>query len=187
MNEHIRLDETDSTARAIRMRRQKVRLKKMRREDLRKAIFLVAFVVFLLCKVFGCSVMYGSSMSPALENGDLLFYYRLQSGYENGDVVVYEVDHITYVGRIAALPQEAVEITGDGQLIVNGYTQADFNSQEAYERGPKAVSYPLELSENEYFVLVDDKTSVEDSRTYGAVSEKNIRGVVITILRRREI
>ena len=72
-------------------------------------------------------------------------------------------------------------------MIVNGYTQADFNSQEAYERGPKAVSYPLELSENEYFVLADDKTSVEDSRTYGAVSEKNIRGVVITILRRREI
>lgn len=187
MNEHIRMDETDSTARVIQMRLQKVRLKKMRREDLGKAIFLVVFVVFLFCKVYGCSVMYGSFMSPALKNGDLLFYYRLQSGYENGDVVVYEVNHITYVGRIAALPQESVEITGEGQLIVNGYTQADFNSREAYEQGAIAASYPLELSEDEYFVLVDDKTSVEDSRTYGAVSEKDIRGVVITILRRREI
>lgn len=187
MNEHIYLDERDSTAEAIRIRQQKIQLKKMRTDDLRKAIILVIFVTFFFCKVFGYSVMYGNSMNPALKNGDLLFYYRLQSGYENGDVVIYEVNHITYVGRIVALPQKSVEITEKGQLIVNGYTQADFHKQKLYRQGTKESSEPLELSRDEYFILADDNTSIEDSRTHGAISEKNIKGVVITIFRRRKI
>lgn len=50
MNEHIYLDERDSTAEAIRIRQQKIQLKKMRTDDLRKAIILVIFVTFFSVK-----------------------------------------------------------------------------------------------------------------------------------------
>ncbi len=175
------------TEKEMLMDNEKKRLKKMRREDLRKAVILVLLIIVLFGKIFGFTVMCGNFMSPSIKNGDVLFYYRLQSQYENGDVVVYEVNHITYVGRIAALPKETVEITQEGQLVVNGYTQADFNSENAYEQGAKADAAPWKLLKDEYFILVDDKTSVEDSRTYGPISKKNIRGVVITFLRRRKI
>ncbi len=179
------LNDRDCTAQAIKTRIQKAFLRKQRYLDLGKAVFLVVFICIMFQFVFGFSVMYGNSMDPALADGDLVLYYRLPSTYETGDPVVYEEEGITYVGRIAALPGEEVEITEDGQLVINGYTQAEFTGEDAYASG--SITYPLELEENEYFIMVDEHTSTEDSRTFGAVSERDIKGTVITLLRRREI
>ena len=39
------------------------------------------------------------------------------------------------VGRIAAMPGETVEITKDGQLVINGCTQADIKQEVMYNPG----------------------------------------------------
>ena len=185
MSEKILLNDRDVTAQAIRRRMQGAFLKKQRRTDLGKALFLVVFICFMFRFIFGFSLVYGDTMEPALYSGDLLLYYRLQSGYESGDVVVYEVNSVTHVGRIAAVPGEDVTITEDGQLVINGYTQTNFSDEEAYAAG--VTEYPAELGDDEYFIMADDHTSASDSRNYGPISEKDIKGLVITLLRRRNI
>ena len=57
--------------------------------------------------------------------GDILMYYRLHTEYKAGDMVVYQADGLLHIGRIAAVPEETVQITEEGELVINGYTQAD--------------------------------------------------------------
>ncbi|WP_162624200.1 MULTISPECIES: S26 family signal peptidase [Blautia] len=43
----------------------------------------------------------------------------------------------------------------------------------------------MTVGEEEYFVLGDHRTNAKDSRIYGTVKKEEIKGLVITLLRRR--
>ena len=45
-------------------------------------------------------------------------------------------------------------------------------------------AYPLTLAEDEFFVLCDYREGARDSRYFGPVSEGEIKGKVITVVRR---
>ena len=49
------------------------------------------------------------------------------------------------------------------------------------------MEYPLELGQEEYFVLADYRNGGADSRFFGAVKEQEILGTVITIMRRNNL
>jgi signal peptidase I len=136
--------------------------------------------------VFGIRQMHGEIMYPRLRDGDLMFYYRLEQDYNIEDVVIYKVNGQTCVARIVAQGGDVVDVNSEGQLLVNGNVQDEeiFYPTEGYTSG---VSYPYTVGEDSYFLLCDYRTISVDSRSYGAVSEKDFCGKVITILRRRGI
>ena len=109
--------------------------------------------------------MYGSAMKPAACDGDILMYYRLHTEYKAGDMVVYQADGLLHIGRIAAVPEETVQITEEGELVINGYTQAD--TEVFYEKGSANGTEEQSLEKGEYYILADDPSSTEDSRSYG--------------------
>ena len=77
-----------------------------------------------------------------------------------------------------------MEITEEG-LFLNGYRQQESDITTAtlpYEEG---IRYPVTLETGEYFVLADRRTNAVDSRLYGVVTEQEIKGTVIALLRRR--
>ena len=49
------------------------------------------------------------------------------------------------------------------------------------------VSYPVTLRENQYFILCDYREGAKDSRYFGAVEMEEIKGKVITIIRKNEL
>ena len=173
----------DATPAAIRGRLRKADLALMRRQSLARVVAVALVLWLMLSFVFGFMRCTGETMSPALEDGDLLIYYRLSNTYESGDIVVYTKDNVQYIGRIAAMPADEVEITEDGTLVINGYYQASTDTTP-YARQENA-DYPLNLAEEEYFILLDDRSSVLDSRTFGAVKLDDIDGKLLTLLRRR--
>ena len=187
MEQSIQSNWAGSTEEVIRQRRQRTILRKLRGSDLRKAAFLAVFLVLLFRCVFGVTFEYGSDMKPAIGDKDLLLYYRLQDSYTGGDVVVYEKRGVEMVGRIAAMPGETVEITKDGQLVRNGYTQADINQEDMYNPGNENGTGKVTLKSQQYYILSDDHSVSRDSWTLGAVSKNEIRGLVITVIRRRNI
>lgn len=140
----------------------------------------------LLGVVFGLAVQQGEDMYPRLRDGDLMLYYRLQQTYYVGDVVTFVRDGQRYTGRIVAQGGDTVDLTGDGELLVNGNTQSEevFYPTQPVQGG---IELPCTVPEDGFFLLCDFRTNATDSRSYGTVLKKDLDGKVITILRRRGI
>lgn len=140
----------------------------------------------LLGFVFGVAVKEGEDMYPRIRDGDLMVFYRLQQEYHVGDVVTFLNEGQRYTARIVAQGGDAVDITEEGQLIVNGSAQDEeiFYPTESQEGG---TVFPCEVPEGSVFLLSDFRTIGVDSRMYGPVEMGQLDGKVITLLRRRGI
>ena len=129
----------------------------------------------------------GASMTPNFDNGQYLVIdeisYRFE-GPERGEVVVfkYPLDPSQYyIKRIIGLPGETIEIK-DGQVII--YNQ-DFPQGMALDESSYLAAGTItwgetkvELAQDEYFVLGDNRQASSDSRQWGGLAEKNIIGRV---------
>ena len=142
---------------------------------------LAAYVVFT--QVFLVTQNKGLGMFPAMKDGDLIIAYRLQQDYAKNDVVVYEMNGEQKVGRIIARETDVVTLDESGTLLVNGTVQTGDILYPTYAK--EGIEYPHKVAEGHVFLLGDYRTNAEDSRDHGAVSEHDVKGKIITILRRR--
>ena len=151
---------------------------------LTKLVAIVVLLGLLFGFAFGVTPMENDDMSPRISAGDLLLYYRLADDLVTGDVLVFEKDGEQYVGRIVANPGDTVEVTDQATLVVNGSTVLEndiYYTTPKYDNGP---AYPVTLAQDEYFILCDYRECARDSRYFGPVSLAEIKGKVITVVRR---
>lgn len=122
----------------------------------------------------------GSSMQPALQNGNHLIVEKisyLMGEPERFDIIVFEhSENVNYIKRVIGLPGEQVQIR-EGKIYINDkpiYDQyGDGSMDNAGIAGEK-----LTLGPEEYFVLGDNREGSEDSRseTVGLVRADKIIG-----------
>ena len=151
---------------------------------LTKLVAIVVLLGMLFGFAFGVTPMENDDMSPRISAGDLLLYYRLADDLVTGDVLVFDKDGEQYVGRIVANPGDTVEVTDQATLVVNGSTVLEndiYYTTPKYDNGP---AYPVTLAQDEYFILCDYREGARDSRYFGPVSLAEIKGKVITVVRR---
>ena len=146
----------------------------------------------ILAFVIGCVLVFyfmttlscvGQAMEPTIGSGDQVFVNRFSytlTGPRQGDVVVFRpngnVNSHYYMRRVVAVPGDTVQII-EGFVYVNG---------ELYETGigSEQMDYaglaeePVELGDDEYFVMGDNGTAGGDSRDPGTgnVKKEEIRG-----------
>ena len=143
----------------------------------RDAVLGAVSMLALHACVVRVSVVRGSSMEPALHDGDRLIVDRFGAPTDaltRGDVVVlaYPLDPaVDFVKRIVALPGDRVAMQ-DGVLFVNGIPDACDCFRDA-ENVPDH-----EVPDGCYFVLGDNRAVSCDSRTFGTVPAELIRGRV---------
>ena len=157
------------------------------RNFLVRLFWLITVNGILFGVVFGLTPMANADMQPAVCAGDLMLYYRLDKNLKSDDVVVFQKEGIQYTGRIVAVPGDVVEITDESELMVNKNTVMEdniFYTTPAYD---SEVEYPLALKEDQYFILCDNREGAKDSRSFGVVDTGEIKGKVITIVRRSGI
>lgn len=142
---------------------------------------LAGYLIFT--QVFLITQNKGQDMFPAMKDGDLIVAFRMQKEYAKNDVVVYTVDGKQKVGRIAARETDVVTLDESGKLLVNGTVQSGEILYPTYKKGE--LEYPYKVPENHAFILGDYRTNAEDSRDYGPVPMNQVKGKVITIIRRR--
>lgn len=156
------------------------------KKDLIELIFKLIFIagVFLvsLLFIFGVTVSPDDSMSQAVKPGDIVFYYRMNQKYTTDSVIVLEKKGDKQVRRIVAGPGDEVAITDEG-LMVNGNLRTNPEITHPTLPYKGKVKYPLKLQANQYFVLGDYRMDVADSREYGVVNQREIKGSVMTIIR----
>lgn len=160
---------------------------------LRDIMFLlakVAAIVLAFTLVF--TLMYGlhrnmePGMKPAILDGDLLIFYRLDKTYVASDVVMLDYEGQRQARRVVAMAGDVVDINEDG-FFVNGSLQQEPGIYEATRRYEGGVAFPLTVGEGQVFVLADARENGTDSRVYGPVEIQDTLGKVITVLRRRNI
>lgn len=149
-------------------------------------VLLVGAVV--LTQVFGLGIMHGESMYPRLRDGDLFLYYRLQQDYHIGDVVLLKPDSDgqQLVGRIVAMGGDTVNINHADKLVVNGGVQSEEIFYPTSAEGAR-IELPYTVPEGSVFLLCDFRTNGTDSRSYGAVSTRELAGKIIAFFRCRGI
>lgn len=111
----------------------------------------------------------GSSMNDTLKDGDFMILKKYDKKYSRYDVVVVDNDGDKIIKRIVGMPEEDIEYK-DNKLYINGS-----EVKENYGKGYTSdfVDY---CTEDEYFVLGDNREESKDSRIIGCVNKKDIIG-----------
>jgi signal peptidase I len=155
-----------------------------------KFAFLLFAIFILFFVVFGVGRNVGVAMNPNLKDGELVLFSRLWNSYTNEDVVLFEKDGKTEFSRILALPDQVVDLNEDGYLTVNGVIESDraivdVSDEEAYLQVKS--SFPYRVPSGRYFLLNDNYDCDDDSRKFGAIEEKDLKGKAISTLKVRNI
>ena len=138
--------------------------------------YVIIIVVVILIRTFIITPVrvQGSSMKTTLNNGDILLLYKLGK-YNRNDIVVLkeEADKEIIIKRIIGMPGETLKIV-DGNIYINGNVIED---NHAY--GKTGDYDTIVLKDDEYFLLGDNRVVSKDSRFFGAVKKKDIKGKII--------
>lgn len=137
--------------------------------------------------IFGLHVVNNLDMQPKIFAGDLSLFYRLDPSYNIGEVLVYQVDGKTYLGRVVARAGDEVDITEDNHLKINGDIMIESDIYYETGRYENGISLPVKVPADSYFLLCDLREGGKDSRIFGPISRSDIKGKVITILRRSNL
>ena len=135
--------------------------------------FSIAFVLLVgEASVFGQGTkVVGTSMENTFMEGDSLFIDKLSYHFvepKRFDVVVFpfqeKEETLLYIKRIIGLPGETIQIAGNA-IYIDGEILKEEYGKEAMEEGSGGIaSKPYTLSEDEYFVLGDNRNYSIDSR-----------------------
>ena len=150
-------------------------------ETLKMVILALVIVLPIRYFLFQPFLVSGNSMVPSFEDGDYLLIdevsYRFREP-ERGEVVVFRAPphpSSRYIKRIVGLPGETVLIEeGTVSIIRDGQT---FILNEPYLGNLESIDkFEMNLLNNEYFVMGDNRQFSSDSRNWGPLPERNIVG-----------
>ena len=158
------------------------------RELLNTAIYLLCVLgaVWLVITFVGQRTeVEGASMENTLHNGDNLIVDKLSYRFhdpERFDIIVFPFqfqDNTYYIKRIIGLPGETVQIMDDGSIYINGEKLEENYGMEVIK--PETIgraAEPIELGDDEYFVMGDNRNNSSDRRTdmVGNITRENIIG-----------
>lgn len=147
---------------------------------------LIAIIIVIPIRIFIAQpfVVSGSSMVPTFENGQYLIVDEISYRFENpkrDDVVVfrYPLDQTKFfIKRIIGLPGETVDIKGSAITITNKEHPEGFTLSEPYIKNISENNTHFVLTDNQYFVMGDNRPSSSDSRYWGAVPKNLLIGRV---------
>ena len=170
-----------------RKRRKKINIKALR-EVLSFGFWIVisVFLAFVFVFAFGYRTnVVGSSMEPSLISGQKILINRLVyqiSSPKYYDVIAFvpngnEDSHI-YVKRVIGVPGDTILIK-DGYIYIDGIKLEEDASYDII-KDPGIAETEIYLSDDEYFVLGDNRNYSEDSRSgnIGVVKKSYITGKV---------
>lgn len=154
---------------------------------------VIAVVIAMLLKTFVLTLakVDGQSMEPTLQHADRMYVNKLFYTPERGDVVIVETGDPNapfYIKRVIAVEGDTVYIDFErGDVYVNGemidepYIMEPTRRSGRYvnsliEKGDFTIGKPLEIGEDEVFVMGDNRNNSKDSREIGPVSLDDITG-----------
>ncbi|MCD6422303.1 signal peptidase I [bacterium] len=132
----------------------------------------------------------GTSMEPTLINGQIVKFVRYLPNrpIHRGDIVAFSNEktldekgrRVSYVKRVVALPGEEV-LLRDGFITVNGkvLNEPYISLKKAtYSESFLPECRKVQVPQDSYFVLGDNRMSSKDSRDFGFVRKEDIHAIL---------
>lgn len=127
-------------------------------------------------------IVKGDSMVPNFHSGEYLIIDELSYRFRDiarGEVIVFRYPKDPtqfFIKRIIGLPGENVDIKDNKVTIKKTSGDQGIILEETYLQGKTVRNTSITLSDDEYFVMGDNREASSDSRMWGALPEDFIVG-----------
>ncbi len=155
-------------------------------------VIVISLIIILPIRYFIIQPFYvkGASMEPTFHDHEYLIIDEISYRFhkpQRGEVIVFRYPQNPqeyFIKRVIGLPGETIEMI-DGEIFVfNSENPSGFKIDEGTYLSESVKTYGLVdeavvLSEDEYFVLGDNRYASKDSRTFGPLNGSFITGKVL--------
>lgn len=171
------------TAEELEAELSRVRYKRRYRSVLRSTVYTLITVaaVSVLVATLWLPVLqiFGSSMTPTLQNGEIVFSMKTAE-FKQGDIVAFYYNNKILVKRMIAGPGDWFDMDPDGTVYVNNRQLSEpYLTEVAY--GETNIELPYQVPDGKIFVLGDHRATSVDSRNtaVGCVAQEQVVGKII--------
>ena len=162
---------------------KRVRYKRRYRSVLRSTIYtlvtVAAAAVLVATLWLPVLQIFGSSMTPTLTDGEIVFSVKT-ADLEPGDIVAFYYNNRILVKRVIAQQGDWVDIDEEGNVYVN---EELLNEPYLTEKalGDCNIDLPYQVPDGRIFVIGDQRATSVDSRNtaVGCVAQEQIVGKII--------
>lgn len=123
--------------------------------------------------------IYGSSMTPTLQDGEIIFSVKT-ADFVPGDIVAFYYNNKILVKRVICEAGDWIDIDEDGNVYVN---EAELDEPYLVEKalGDCNIELPYQVPDGKIFVMGDHRSTSVDSRNtaVGCVAQEQIVGKII--------
>lgn len=158
----------------------RVNYKTKYRSVLKSTIFMLVVVAAIAVLVATTWLpvlqIYGSSMTPTLNEGEVVVSVK-GSSFEQGDLIAFYYGNKILVKRCIATPGQWVDIDEDGNVYIDGKRLNEpYVKEKAF--GDCDIKLPYQVPEDRYFCMGDHRETSVDSRnsSVGCISKEQIIG-----------
>ena len=173
------LPEISELQAELRRERYKFRFARVLKSTVYTLVVVAAFAILVATLWMPVLQIYGSSMTPTLEEGQIVLSVKSKD-FQQGDLVAFYIGNKILVKRVIAGPADMISISDDGTVRVNS---VDLDEPYVSEKalGECDLEFPYQVPESRYFLMGDHRETSIDSRSsaVGCIAEEQVVGKIV--------
>lgn len=163
----------------LRRERYKRRFIRVLKSTVYTLVVVAAFAILVATLWMPVLQIYGSSMAPTLNEGQIVLSVK-NNTFQQGDLVAFYIGNKILVKRVIAGPADIVSIIDDGTVLVNG-VELDEPYVSEKSLGECDLEFPYQVPDSRYFLMGDHRETSIDSRSsaVGCITEEQVVGKIV--------
>ena len=175
------LPEASELSQALEQEKYRERYLKILKSTISTLVVVAAIAILTATLWLPVLQIYGNSMTPNLESGDMVVSVSAQK-LRQGDVVAFYYNNKVLVKRVIATEGQWVDIDRQGTVSVDGQKlEEPYLADNEKDLGDTNIQLPYQVPEGKFFVMGDHRSVSIDSRNtaIGSIGNEQIVGRLV--------
>lgn len=175
------LPEASELSQALEQEKYRERYLKTLKSTVSTLVVVAAIAILTATLWLPVLQIYGNSMTPNIESGDMVVSVSAQK-LRQGDVVAFYYNNKVLVKRVIATEGQWVDIDSQGTVSVDGQKlEEPYLADNEKDLGDTNIQLPYQVPEGKFFVMGDHRSASIDSRNtaIGSIGNEQIVGRLV--------